>query len=486
MPRDKKTIIIILLCSIVVLTIAFIVVSKILNNRVTSTTSLLNKFDENLNKTYNFKVDSQFNINFSSEGQESNTPISLTGITKTNFVDISYSEFTTSINMDDSKIENIQKIYTNEEEGGLVQYIYDTNIGEWLRKETESKTISTSIYKDLPQRLLKIEDRLLFDKTDNGYQLVLDISDAGSTSLYEIIKSDNDIGFINNETSIKDGVVKFIFTKKCVLEEISIENITVNLKNSEDNYLSLGAGSASIIGKLTISDINEIDTLDMTVSDEIANNASDYDKKDKTKSKNNKATDAWGNIINNNDNAEDSDEDIETRGSDEESDNNEKYAYSFDLQINGHTFNTPFSYHSLQEIGWSVNFEDYGISDDYELGPYDRINSNIEAYHQDIDEPMIIGFENRTEFNEDITDANIWSIDITKNADNLPKINLKELNWKSTYDEIIETFGEADSVEEVETGYKVSYIKEDNNSIITMELYLDSDQVLYRIKEYRE
>lgn len=126
-----------------------------------------------------------------------------------------------------------------------------------------------------------------------------------------------------------------------------------------------------------------------------------------------------------------------------------------DLQmlIDGVMYDVPFDYAKLVDAGYSFDLADYGYEGGYEMKPGDKVTGTITLENPKFGnsynsfEPWV-GFINNSNETKDITECDIWSIELdivhgSKLRESYPDLVLiNGITWGSSADEILATFGE--------------------------------------------
>ena len=156
------------------------------------------------------------------------------------------------------------------------------------------------------------------------------------------------------------------------------------------------------------------------------------------------------------------------------------------FEIDGNKLNIPFKYSDLKEAGWTVDFESYGVDDDYELNAYDRITANLEAEADKYDLPLIIGLENRSDNIISISQSNVWSLQIKRSTALDPKVKINDkITWDSSIDDITDVLGSG-NIKNYSDGTLITYSYKLDNTTKTIEFYFDTNDLLSEITIYHK
>lgn len=152
------------------------------------------------------------------------------------------------------------------------------------------------------------------------------------------------------------------------------------------------------------------------------------------------------------------------------------------IKIDGVEYSFPYSFKTLQANGWGFNINDYLEDGETEFileeGEYTYSDTSLQNEKYDIglgNATIYVGFKNYTENPKNITDCGIWAMEVSAvygmtAIDNRPEIELPGgIKFGATYDQIIATYGEPNSIEDNDYYVKMNYEKDYNKQ---MDLYI--------------
>lgn len=113
------------------------------------------------------------------------------------------------------------------------------------------------------------------------------------------------------------------------------------------------------------------------------------------------------------------------------------------LRFGADKYKLPFSYKRISKR-WKFNYEDYDLTEDFELDSGQKTSDNIVLYNENTDYKITVGFYNPYEAPITLEDAKIWSLTISiDGAKKHPFLRLpKNLNWKSTFVDVIGAYSD--------------------------------------------
>lgn len=151
-----------------------------------------------------------------------------------------------------------------------------------------------------------------------------------------------------------------------------------------------------------------------------------------------------------------------------------------EFTLDGEFYQMPASYSDLEDNGWSFDLADYGHADGYLMNPGDMTYATIELTNPDYEDVTLwVGFVNTGSKAKDITECNIWSIEVDTclgfdQVDEYPDMEIAQgIGIGSSLEEVEEAFGKCDDIYESDYDYVVYTYEEDNGDY---ELILTIDE----------
>jgi hypothetical protein len=140
-----------------------------------------------------------------------------------------------------------------------------------------------------------------------------------------------------------------------------------------------------------------------------------------------------------------------------------------DLAIDGVVYKFPYNYHALAQNGWKMNLAEYGYENGYVLNKGDQTYSTFalcnDTYGGGAWDAFTIwcGFENFGETVADITECDLWSIQLdiingSGRMETYPDVRIaKDITFGSSKEDVVSAFGEPDNIYESESYGYVTY-----------------------------
>lgn len=170
-----------------------------------------------------------------------------------------------------------------------------------------------------------------------------------------------------------------------------------------------------------------------------------------------------------------------------------------DIAIDGVVYQFPYDYDKLVENGWAMDLAEYGYEDGYVLNKDDQTYSTISLYNERYGGnswsafSIWCGFENFADKVQDITECDLWSIqlDIMDGWEpfvNYPTVQIaKGITFGSTKEDVIAAFGEPDDIyEATEYGYVVYDYSNDYKECMSLTIYDDYGVTCIDLSRYSD
>ena len=496
----NKKIKLIFLCIIAsVLAVAlYLVFNKPKDTKMTGD-EITTKYFEKIEDVKGVKISGKADITFSVEGDDMSAEVPI-GIDATIISDLknnAYLDGKATMSFMGMDMDNDIKSYTYVEDDELYTYTYDSTTDNWTYTVTENENTDTDYKEEVKKALDLINIEPEVKKDGDDYKVLYDLSRLDNSIFEYKLSKDSPISDTSMITDLNgakldkaEGVVTLIFDKNYMLKNIKSDNVKIYLDMSdvegapEDTYVALDLD-------LTISGYDDIKEEDYTVPANIKENAVNvkdivmidddyYDDFEED------ATETDADTEESNDTTESSgaiDIDITSSNSDNGSG---ELTSDISFEIDGNKLNIPFKYSDLKEAGWAVDFESYGVDDDYELNAYDRITANLEAEADKYDLPLIIGLENRSDNIISISQSNVWSLQIKRSTALDPKVKINDkITWDSSIDDITDVLGSG-NIKNYSDGTSITYSYKLDNTTKKIEFYFDTNDLLSEITIYHK
>lgn len=162
------------------------------------------------------------------------------------------------------------------------------------------------------------------------------------------------------------------------------------------------------------------------------------------------------------------------------------------FEMDGKVYQLPFDYDKLKKEGWKISLRENEKSyideesSNYELFPDERTVSNIELRNDKYDVlfSLLTGFQNNTNENILLKDADIWSVEIrslygAQTIDKFPDFKfVGGITFNSSKDDVTKALGKPD---EVFDEHVTVYTYFDSELDIRMEFVFDNNNKLYSV-----
>ena len=163
---------------------------------------------------------------------------------------------------------------------------------------------------------------------------------------------------------------------------------------------------------------------------------------------------------------------------------------SCEFAIDGIKYKLNDSYSKYKLNGWYIDLEEMGYSNGYILNKNDKTYSTVDFYNDDFEDAYVsVGFINRDENAQDITECDIWAIDVSNSYADTP-VNFElpgGLKNGSTLAEVEAAYGkpeEEDIYRSDDLGYtNYSYVY-DYSIYLDLTIYDDEGLVEFDYKIY--
>jgi hypothetical protein len=148
----------------------------------------------------------------------------------------------------------------------------------------------------------------------------------------------------------------------------------------------------------------------------------------------------------------------------------------------------PFSYPDLSS-DWSFNLADYGYTDGYVTNAGDQTYATVQLSNPTYDMDFMIGLINLTNGTQDITENDVWAVDMSIEwANSYPSLTLPGgIHWGSTLEEIEAVYGQPteDPYYSDSLGYySIDYQTSDYNKVMELTVYDDGGLKAVRLEDY--
>lgn len=149
--------------------------------------------------------------------------------------------------------------------------------------------------------------------------------------------------------------------------------------------------------------------------------------------------------------------------------------------LDGVLYQLPLSYQTLANAGWTFDLADYGHENGYLMNPGDLVYSTVQlenpAYN---DVTMMVGFVNNSDEVLDITQCDIWSLELNtcygfQQVETFPDMVIGNgLHFGSTHEEVLAAMGPCDDIyESTDYGYSVYDYNYDFTYYLKLTVYND-------------
>jgi hypothetical protein len=161
---------------------------------------------------------------------------------------------------------------------------------------------------------------------------------------------------------------------------------------------------------------------------------------------------------------------------------------TFAFNLDGTDYVLPFAYQDIASI-WSFDMADYGYPDGYTTNPGDQQAATITVTNSQYDMDFQIGLVNMSDTTEDITQNNIWAVNMSIEwADSWPSLTLPGgITWGSSLDEITAAYGQPTEdpyYSESLQYYSLTYRTDDYNRYMRLTVYDNGGLMAVSLEDY--